>query len=266
MGILEDLKKEADTSRIAREQAKLGQAELERIYQAGIRPAMLRIHSYLLELVEQLGLVDLPVTVGFDFPGIGRINSLAQTNYRVSIDSHREPRFIKLLFECTAPEERRYNVMPKSAGDEACQFLTSQKTLFSDWAIRDANQEVVGLTIQCKLRFWVSLTFMVDIPSEGIRVSSYNFEGRGEKSFLASYQSIDEHWLDKLGLYVLRKNDSFGRLHISEEQRNRLRKLVEEGKKHHEHHEHRSIDHQQTQNAQEGLLLKLRNMFAKPRA
>jgi hypothetical protein len=260
MGILDDLKKEADNSRLAREQAQLRQEGLDRIYQEGTRPALLRIHNYLLELTEQLCLVDWPVVIGFEFPGIGRIDNLAQSNYRISIDSQKEPKLIELRFDCTAPEERRYNVMPKSAGDDACQFLTSQNVQFTDWAIRDANLDVIGLTIQCKLRVRVSLAFKSDLAGQGIRVTSYNFEGPGEKGFLASHRSINDDWLDKLGHYIVRKNESFGKLEISEDQRIQLRRLVEEWKN---RHEHQRPDTRRDTNAQEGLLPRLGKIFGK---
>ncbi len=258
MGILEDLKKEADNSRLEREQAELRQQDLERIYREGICPSMMRIHNYLFELVEQLGLVNWPVEVSFDFPGIGRIDNLAQTNYRLRIDSHKEPKLINLSFECAAPEEKSYSVMPKSVGDDACQFLSTQKVMFSDWAIKDANQEIIGIVIKCKLRVWVGLAFQADIANEGIRVVSYNFEGRGESSFLASHQSIDEQWLDRLGQYVLRKNDSFARLDISDDQLNKLRSMLEREK---QRMEHLSIENRHGSNTRDGLLLRLGKLF-----
>ncbi len=263
MGILEDLKKEADSTRLANQQAELRQAELERIYQIGIRPAMLRIHAYLLELVEQLGILSWPVLVSFDFPGIGKLDNLEQTNYHISIDSHKEPKLISLTFACAAPQERRYSITSKSAGSEACQFLTSQKVLYSDWAVRDSNQEVIGTVIQCKIHVWVNLAFKVDKAAEGIRVTMHNVDGPSEKSFFEPYKSIDDQWLDRLGHFILRKNESFGKLPMSEEQRIKLRILVEEQKK------NRLLpsctDNQQEDSAQEGLLLKLRNMLARPK-
>ncbi len=263
MGILDDLKKEADSSRLAMKQTELRHAEQERIYQDEIRPAMLKIHGYLVELVEQLSLVSWPVLVSFDFPGIGKIDDLEQTNYRLSIDSHNEPKLINLIFECTAPQERRYSVTPKSAGEEARQFLNSQKVMFSDWAIRDNNQEAIGIVIQCKLRVWVNLAFRAEKSAEGIRVTTYNFEGNREKSFFENYQGIDDQWLDRLGHFILRKDNSFGRLQMTEEQRLKLRYLVESQKK--QHPNLISEEKQQKSTAQEGLLLKLRNMFSKPK-
>jgi len=261
MGILEDLKREANNSCAERERALLRRKELENIYLESIRPSMFRIHNYLRELVEQLGLVSWHVTMGFDFPGIGRVDHLSQKNYRNTIDSRNEPKLINLSFECVAHEENVYSVMPKSSGDEACQFLATQKVLFTDWAIRDVHQEVVGTFIKCKLRVRVGITFNADIGNQGIRVILYNFEGQGEKSFLSHYYSIDDQWLDKLGRYILRKDDSFRMLEITEEQRMQIRKLLEEAKK---RTDSLCTDNQHCKNAHEGLLLKVRKLFHNP--
>ena len=203
MGILEDLKREANNVRSEREQEELHCKELERIYQESIRPSLLRIHHYLCELVEQLGLLARPVAVFFDFPGIGKVDNLCQKNYRITIDSHNEPKLVNLCFECAAHEEHTYNVMPKSAGDEACQFLATQKVLFTEWAIRDIHHDVVGTCIKCKLHVWAGLAFKADIGNEGIRVVSYNFEEPGERSFNSHYFSIDDQMAGQAGpLYL----------------------------------------------------------------
>jgi len=231
MGILDDLKQKADKARLEQEREEARLAALERDYRAGIRPAMLKIHSFLLEMT---GLLTEPVMASFEFPGIGRVDKLEQKNYNILIDSQRDPKLVTLRFECVAREEKRYTVTPKSAADEARQFLTEQKVMFSDWAFRDANRQVAGLVIQCKLRVPVELAFEADIERGGIRVSSYNYDGLTEKNFLAKHDSIDADWLDKLGYYILRQDDGFGTLALSDDERNRIRLLMEEQKRRHD--------------------------------
>jgi hypothetical protein len=231
MGILDDLKQKADKARLEKEREEARLAELERIYRTGVRPAMLKIHGFLHEMV---GLLADPVMASFEFPGIGRVGNLEQKGYNIQIDSQRDPKLVTLRFECVAKDEKRYAVSPKSAGEEACQFLTEQKVMFSDWAVRDANRQVSGLVIQCKLRVPVELAFEADIEKGGIRVVSHNYDGVAEKNFLAKHETIDAGWLDKLGYYILRQDDGFGTLSLSEDERVRIRTLVEEQRKQHD--------------------------------
>lgn len=264
MGILDDLKQQADKARLDKEREEARQKELERIYQEELRPCMLKIHRYLLDLIEQLEQLSWSVKVSFDFPGIGRVDKLEQRNYNVSIDSQRDPRLIILRFDYVAAEEKRHTVTPKSAGDEACQFLLSQKIPFSDWALRDGNREITGLVIQARLGAKASIAFEADIENEGVRVISRHFEGVLDKSFLANYKGIDDGWLDQLGHYILRKNANFGKLDISEDELLRIRLLVEEERLRQLSVRQAPAEDPEAEDDDNGLLPKLRKIFTKP--
>jgi hypothetical protein len=83
---------------------------------------------------------------------------------------------------------------------------------------------------QGKLRVRAGLLFEADIETSRIRVVSHNFEGLTTREYLFGYSSIDETWLDELGHYLLRKKTILGSLEISDETRQRLRRLAEEEK------------------------------------
>lgn len=261
MGILDDLRQQADQVRQDKEREEARQAELERTYQTGIRPAMLTIHQYLVDLVEQLAAVTWSVNLDFDFPGIGRVEKLEQRDYNISIDSQRNPKAIILRFDCVAPEEKRYTVATKPATDEACQFLLVQKVRFTDWALRDANREIIGYVIQAKLRVRTTLAIDADLENGGICVTSYNFDSVVEKGFQTSHTNVNEEWLDQLGHYILRKNTGFGRLNMSEEERRRIRLLVEAERR---RYDSWAIDPSEDLVSEDGLLPKLRKLFVKP--
>ena len=261
MGILDDLRQQADQARRDREREEARQAELGRVYQTGIRPAMLDIHKYLVDLTEQLATVNWSVSVSFEFPGIGRVDKLEQRDYGITIDSQRNPKLIVLRFDCVARNERRYTLPSRAAMDEASQFLLSQRIAFTDWALRGGNHEITGFLIQAKLRVRTSLAFEVDMENGGISVSALHFQGLREKRFTVRHQSINEEWLDQLGHYILRKNTVFGRLDISEEERNRIRLLLEEERRQYE----AEIENSQKEMVSEDRLLpRLRKLFIKP--
>ena len=261
MGILEDLKRQAVQDRLAKEQEEARKAELERIYQTGIRPAMLNIHKYLIDLTEQLAAVTWSVNLSFDFPGIGKVDKLVQRDYSISIDSQRNPKFIVLRFDCVSPEDKRYTIYSKAAADDACEFLVTQKLAFSDWAIRDGSRQIIGYVIQARLRVRTSLSFEASIENGSIYVTSYNFEGVEEKTFATSYKNINDEWLDQLGHYILRKNTGFGKLDISEEERNRIRILLEEERREYELKVN-SIEKEDL--SEDKLLPKIRKLLTKP--
>lgn len=229
MGLLDDLKREADRAREAKAAGEARRAELENIYRAEIAPRLIRIHGYLTEMARHLEEANWVVEAAYDFPGIDRPEALQQGNYRVFIDGHGSPRKVSLHCDCALPAERKFSVTAAKA-EELRQFLLAQRVAFTDWPIRDSLGQVKAFMFQGKLRVKAGLLFEADIESSRIRVVSHNFEGLTTREYLFGYASVDETWLDELGHYILRKKPVLGRLEISDEMRQRLRQLAEEEK------------------------------------
>lgn len=261
MGILDDLKKEADKVRLDKEREEARLLELERIYQEGILPAMLKIHKYLIELLDQLSAVTWTINSDFYFPGLGNIENLQQKNYTISIDSQRNPKYIALRFECISPEEKRYKLANKEALNEASAFLQLHKVRFTDWAVRGGNQELLGYMLEARLSLKACILFEVDLENENILVTTINFQTSLEKSFSSHYSVINDAWLDQLGRYILRKENSFGQLDMTEAERERLKQLLEVQKK------KNALDLEKSQleaTNEEGVLSKLNKILKKP--
>ena len=262
MGILDELKREAEQARKAREEAKARQdgPGLDREAQAS--ECMLKIHRYLLELVEYIKQVDWEVLASYKLPVIGQVDKLRQGNYLVFIDHAVHPRKISLRFDCSLPEERNYPLMPKEAADEFCQFLFEQQVRFIDWPLRDGHHEITGLMIQVRLRVLVSFSFEVDEAESLVRLTTLNFEGIERRVFKIPCQQVDEQWLDRLGRFILRKvNHRMDSLDISDELRQRLRQRLEAERS------QRIAEPEQAQADEDvtaGLLQRLRKGLVKP--
>ena len=227
MGILDELKREAEQARKAREEAEARQNDRGLNWEAQASECMLKIHRYLLELVEHIKQVDWEILTSYKLPAIGQIDKLKQGNYLILIDHAVHPRKIALRFECSWPEERKFPITPKEAAEEFCQFLFEQQVRFVDWPLRDRHHEITGLMIQAKLRILVSFLFEVD-KDACIRLTTHNFEGIEQRSFKIPFEQVDEQWLDGLGRFLLRKvNHRMDSLEISDELKRRLRQRLE---------------------------------------
>ena len=231
MGLLDDLRREADRVRDEREAEERRLAELDQIYHAGISPRLLDIHRYLTELVEHLRTVNWTVEASFPIPGIGKIEGLRQGNYRVHIDSHKAPKKVRLQCICLASEEQDFSADIQKA-DQLRQFLTAHQAFFTEWPKRDESGKVSSVMFRVKLRVRAELLFEPDIQTSRILVTSYNFEDIAYKEYGFGYTSIDEKWLDGLGNYVLRKKLVLGSQEMSDEARERLRQRLEQEKSH----------------------------------
>ena len=228
MGILDDLKKEAD--RLQDEQdSDLGKEALqEKLYHEKAKPLMKRIAAYLCEMTEQLKVVKLPVPVAYDVPGVGLIKDLNQDNYRVYLDSRETPRKIAFQFACTSGSVNKYTVTPITAADEARQFMNKQQIHYSEWGVRDNQDKLIGAHFECQMQIQVKLVFTVDMENERLVVTSINRHGLTIKHSNFGFDGIDDKWMDELGHYILRKKEQLGVLDISDSTRQEIQKKLKE--------------------------------------
>jgi len=231
VGILDDLKQEADRLRDQQETEEQKRQRKEALYREKFRPALLRIFRYLNEMVEQLRVVNLVTNATYQLPGFGEVSNLQHTGYRVLIDSKTNPRKVYLQFDCIAPGEKRYTVTLKSA-DEAREFIVNHQVPLVEAPIRGKDNRVVGVMFQARLQVRVRVLFEADVDKGKIVVTSADFEGLGLKRLFFAVEAIDDEWLDDLGHYILRKKDTLGRVELPEETRQRLRQQVAEEEAH----------------------------------
>jgi hypothetical protein len=227
VGLLDDLRREADLAREAKETEAARQAELQKIYRSEMAPRLAGIYRYLTEMIEHLETVGWVVEAAYGIPGVGRVENLRQGDYRLYIDSHESPRKITLQFACGAKEERKFSLQAAEA-EEFRQFLVGHQVAFSEWPLRDNRGQINGTAFQVKLRVKAGVLFEADIPSSRVRVVSHNVEGLSRREYLFGYAAVDDSWLDELGHYLLRKKDVLGGRQLSEAARERLRQLAAE--------------------------------------
>jgi hypothetical protein len=225
MGILDDLKREADLARQNQEAAERHRTQLERIYRDEIEPRLTKIHSYLSEMRDCLNTVGWAVEATYQLPGFGTVKNLQQSNYRIYVDSHKALK--KIIFEVEGgyPDERKFAV-ESSKLEEARQFLISQNVVFTEWPAYQGTDWI----LQGKLRIKLGVVIEADIENSRIKVISHNIEGLNVRHYQFVYSNVDEAWLDQLGRYILRKVDHLGYTHLPDETRLALREKVAEQK------------------------------------
>lgn len=264
MGILDELKREAELARQNKSQEELRKEEQERVYRDELAPRMSALHQFLVELVKLLEESGRPVTADYELPGIGKVEAMAQNNYGISIDSATAPRKIVLSFECLAAQEKQYTVTPRKTADETSLFLRDQKILFTEWPIRDGLGQIIGATFLVRPKVRTSIFFEVDQENSCLYIITRNFEGIGVKHCRIGYQQFNEAWKDQLGRYLLRKSPHLSIPSITEEQRMALRiRLAQEKRRAEEEWTPPPEEDDKTSNGS-GLLGGLRKILFKP--
>lgn len=232
MAILDELKLEAERVRQSNASESQRQASLQRRYQDEICPTLVEIHRYLYDLVEQLKVVTWNVEANYEFPGIGNVTNLVQEDYRVHIDSTDRPTRVTLNLACRHPVSRQYIVNRKDA-DELRDFLYAQEASYGTRPYSGPDtKEGQKMIIDSRIHVKSSIVVEADIANSGIAMHIINFDNQPMVALNMLCSEIDNQWLDRLGNYVLRRTDTFGKQNIlNESERESLRVHLQEARR-----------------------------------
>ncbi|MBV2120227.1 MAG: hypothetical protein KUF74_02120 [Candidatus Thiodiazotropha sp. (ex Ctena orbiculata)] len=262
MSLLENLKQEA-RKREEDESADCEATRLESLYQSQFKPSMQSILKYLSELTDQLKILDHEVRHQYEMPGLGPVAGLRHTEYVVNADSSDNTRVVRLRFQCISDSEQTFAITPKSKADEACAFLDSQTMRYTEWPIRDHQQQVVGLNLQLPVVVKVNFVFQADPELGSIRILISNFRGfKVEKSLIQPHK-VDDAWLDNLGHYILRNRADMYDLQIADSAKDAIRQRLQEAKQQRELELQQALAREQLERQQQSsksLLGKLKSL------
>ncbi len=223
MGLLDDLKSEAEKLQDQQTSEEVHRERLEAIYREEINPKMLMISNYFSEFADQLNILKPDTKVSYTIPGYKEIKGLIQKEYGISADSLERIKKLRFRFNAELPNEIEFSVTPKSKSAETRNFLEQQNITFSEWPVRDAQQQVIGLTFQLKLKVDILFMFDANVENSSIQLSIVNFETFGVTQKIYRPESINEQWLEEVGAYILRKTETMHSLEISDEMKQKLR-------------------------------------------
>jgi hypothetical protein len=227
MSLLDELKREAQALQSA-DSVDQDAVQREADYKQRLRPAMLKILHYLVELTDQLKVLDPEVYQDYALPGIGLVKGLRQGNYTVHADSSDNTKIIRLRFSCIDEQEREYTVKPKSTADETRTFLEEQVMRYAEWPVRDPQQGIIGINFQLAVKVDVNFIFKADLEQGAIALIISNFSGFKLEKSVVLPERIDETWLDHLGNYLLRRRKNLFELEISDNDKAAIRQKLEE--------------------------------------
>ncbi|MBW9256037.1 MAG: hypothetical protein K1562_00230 [Candidatus Thiodiazotropha sp. (ex. Lucinisca nassula)] len=262
MSLLENLKQKA-RKRQEDDSADCEATRLESLYQSRFKPSMQSILKYLSELTDQLKVLDHEVRHQYEMPGLGRVAGLRHTDYVVNADSSDNTRVVRLRFQCVSDSEQTFAITPKSKADEACAFLDGQTMRYTEWPIRDHQQQVVGLNLQLPVVVKVNFVFQADPELGSIRILISNFRGFKVEKSLIQPDKVNDAWLDNLGHYILRNRADMYDLQIDDSAKDAIRQRLQEAKQQRELELQEALareQREQQQQSSKSLLGKLKSI------
>lgn len=226
MGLLDDLRQQADSIRDSEASKKAQQERLEAWSKAEVRPKLTQIYSYLNELIGHLEVVQPETAVAYPLKGYGTLENLTQANYKLTTDSRDDVSRVTLAFTCIGKGDVSFNVEGKPQVGRLREFLNSCKMPFTSREYRDDRHNLVSALFKVEAKVPVLFNFELADNKTTINLTIRNFEGLGTHLYRLQPEMINEQLLDQMGRYLLRADNHFIRLDITEEDREKLRQRL----------------------------------------
>ena len=230
MGLLDDLKGEAEQlqANAASDRSKVAQQEA--YYREHTKPALLNVYRYLQELLEQLEILDKEVKADFLIPGYKAV-SAQQIARKININSLENLSHISLRITF-AIDELQFSVMPLDKAGDTRKFFENHRMPFSDWPIRDNDNSISGLNFLVNnLEISGGIDLQADKASQQITMTAFNVQGFKHLKSKITVERIDQGWLDRLGHFVIGEIEDPNRTEVSDEFRSALREKMEAEKR-----------------------------------
>jgi len=233
MGILDDLREEASHKQSNQHNDLLAQEKLEHNYQQVVLPKMQQLYSYLKELLDYLDIVKTPITIAQYSEHYPQLGELFQQDYRLNTDKHGGiAKFdkiteVNLRFTCLGQKNDEFThiVKHKFESDQEKKFLSEHKIPFSCDRNLGTNSDD-AITFRIKKKIPVFFKFSVDYEKSRIILEIRNHENFEIRTQFIDPVQIDEHYLDKLARYILRKDNDFLRIDIDDSYKDKIRENI----------------------------------------
>ena len=231
MGILDQLRKQADEKKSS-EQKEVDQKQIQaQRYKSEILPKMQEMFAYMQELVKYLNYLEFPVQVenySSRYPDLG---TLMQKDYRISTDGFggladiEKIRHIDITFYCEGEGSFEYIVRTKVDIEHEISFLHAKRLASSSQRVPGHRQND-ALKFQVLRKIPVRFRFEVDYENSLIKVMINNYCHFSVYTEPWEANAIDHDFLDCVTRYLLRKDSEFIKPDITDSARKALRKKL----------------------------------------
>ncbi len=224
MGVLDDLKREAQSRKQNEEERETRQAQLQEIYRTEIRPVMRDVYTFLKELSDNLNYLRTDVRVSYALARFGRISGLKQSDYRVSVDSNEIKR-IQLSFYCERERDFEFDAVGQVAIDKAKEYLNGTDLRHTGIPKRKGGQHAMVFIVSAAVP--VALTVATEVETSSIRMTFRNFEALGVVSKQYRPEEVTAELLDEIGRAVMGKENTLFRERLPDVDRQRIREQLD---------------------------------------
>jgi hypothetical protein len=230
MGLLDDLKQEAE-ERTASEEQGQGQdsassdSDTEHVRRT-LAPKMKALYNYFKEFNEHLNVVSPDVSGDYLLEGLGTLTKLQQGDYKLATDDPNSIQKFTFHWSCTRPGRQEFKVLNPIIAEKHREILWNLNLRFNK---RDL-QNGAGAVFVVEAYVPVSFEFEADPIKNAISLKLKNLGALGVVNHSYSPDKVNAELMDELAKCVLRRPNRFDELNgekMSDTLRQRLRENVE---------------------------------------
>jgi hypothetical protein len=240
MGILDDLREQANQHQTVQQDDVVIQEQQEQYYKISILPKMQQLFSYFKELVDYLNVIETPIEVTHYSTRYPALKHLYQQDYKLSTDQHggiadfEKLTEIYLSFKCLDENEDSFTHVVEYAldADQEKEFLSQHKIAFKqNHSI--GNSKNNGISFQISKKIPIVFKFSVNMENSNITLNIQNHDNFEHRVHKINPDHINEAYLDTLARYILRKDHDFLRIDIDDDSKEKIREKINLHKKVH---------------------------------
>ena len=227
MGILDDLKNQSDIQKADEASEAQRQADLLKFYQENLHPKMLKIYTFLNELIEHLNYIKTETDISYPVQSDGGMQAFKQSDYKVTIDSANEVKEINLRFYCNLDEPLVIEMENAERIQRYVEVLHSYRIDFDRTDNKDSDYDLISSKIKVNGPVPVNVILQGDVETSSIHLILSNFEKPGFSKHTYKERHITEEFIDGLGKFILRQNPMFLKLDIADEHKDKIRQNIQ---------------------------------------
>jgi hypothetical protein len=226
MGLLDDLRNQAEGKKAADEEAAARKAEREQYYQEKTLPRMIKAYQFFNEFVEHLNYIKLETIAYYPLLPNGGPQPLRQEGYNVVIDSSKALKRIDFSMEGVLDTPLQFEIFGKDAVQKHADRIERYGFRHERKDRKDpASMELIGAKFILQGPLPLKVTIEADVDAKRINMTIRNFKEPGFTKYNLTVEQFSDEFLDQLGKFVLRQEDRlFGKNEeLSEEAKKKLR-------------------------------------------
>ncbi len=234
MGILDNLRDQADHDISKQMDKELSNENIQFISDSLMSPKMKQLYLYLKEFTQHINKIEQTKKVlnySKLFPELGELN---QENYKINTDgsggvvNYDKISLIHFAYRYHGATVKEYihHTSNKLEADRITDFLTSHKVPYTS-ANNLASKNNGALNFYITKNIPVLFKFTSNPKKSIINLSIKNHENFEDRTIIIKPNDIDEEYLDKLARYILRKDSEFLNIEIDDDVKKQIRQRIE---------------------------------------